>query len=479
MKKLALSSVIILSTLSITFSQVIPTDSLYFGQTPPGCIPQLFAPGIVSIPDRNEATITFSPDGASVFFHIEKYPEPGNPYIMSASYLEDHWTTPDTIPFSNGRATGEPFFAYNGNRVYLFATNAVNHEGIADLSFSQKEGDSWSDPVSLGNPPNSESYQYHPCIVGDSSVYFSSQAGKICRSQYCDGIYENRIVLPKPVNFIGSQTWGDPYVSADESYMIMKAIREEGYGQNDLYIAYRKPDGNWTNPKNLGNVINTPGDETSGDITPDGLYMTYGSNDDLYWVSAGFTDSLRYTNFIPYMKYPIPDQTAYIGEQFIYSIPDSTFFDDDSSSVFTFTAVLTNGNPLPEWLTFDTVSGVFTGVPEMEQILNIKLTANDNAGASAWTPFKLSVQLPTGYDPVNFHALTIFPNPNRGLITITLGPFTGKTATVVLNDLQGRSFVRQVFKNETIIDLTDCSSGVYILKVYVENELISRKIYKM
>ena len=295
MKRIFLQTILFFCA-GVALSQSIPADSLYFGQTPPGNIPQIFAPGIVSLPGRNEAVISFSPDGQSVFFYIEKYPQPGNPYFMFSEYAGNHWSAPDTIPFSAGRKTGEPFFAWNGNRVYMWATNAVNHHGTGDLSYSQKQGTGWSDPISMGDPPNSEAFQYHPCIVGDSSVYFSSNDGRVCRCQYAGGVYQERVILPRPVNFPGSATWGDPYVSPGETYMIIKAIREEGFGGNDIYISYRKQDMTWTNPKNLGNIINTPGDETSGDITPDGLYMTYGSNEDLYWVSASFIDSLRYTN---------------------------------------------------------------------------------------------------------------------------------------------------------------------------------------
>ncbi|MBU1011084.1 MAG: hypothetical protein KKD74_13195 [Bacteroidetes bacterium] len=302
MKKSFIVTHVLLFLGYLTYSQTIPTDSLYFGQTLPGNTPVLFAPGIVSQPNRNEAVITFSPDGATVFFYIQKWPQPGSPYTLFSTYTDNHWTVPDTIGFTLGRSTGEPFFSFDSNRLYMFATNAVNHQGVADLSYSEKQGDNWSAPISLGNPPNSESYQYHPCIVGDTSVYFSSNAGYICRSQYINGSYQNRVILPSPVNYIGSQTWGDPFVSRDESYLIFKSIREGGFGQNDLYISYKKPDGSWTNPKNLGNTINTPFDETSGDITPDNLYMTYGSNKDLYWVSTGFIDSLKYTNYTPYLS---------------------------------------------------------------------------------------------------------------------------------------------------------------------------------
>ena len=479
MKTSLLTPILIFLFGTFALAQSIPPDSLYFGQTTPGSIPQVFAPGIVSLPGRNEAVITFSPDGTTVFFYIQFYPQPETPYILFSTYTNNHWTTPDSIPFTIGRTAAEPSFAYNGNRLYMYATNVINHVSIADLSYSEKQGANWSNPISMGNPPNSEPYQFHPCIVGDTSVYFSSNAGNVCRCQFNNGVYQNRVILPVPVNHIGTQTWGDPYVSQDESYMILKSIRAEGYGKNDLYIAYKKTNGTWTNPKNLGNIINTAGDETAGDITPDGLYMTYGRNNDLYWVSTSFIDSLKYTNFRPYVKNPIPDQEAIKGELFAFTIPDSTFIDDDGNNTLTYVAKLINGNPLPSWLTFDTITATFSGIPPIIQTLNIKVTATDTAGASASTNLKISVTPHTSTDQINGQreGIRIFPNPTNGIINISLDAFTGKTAVVELYNPAGKIILTKKFKKDTILDLTANPKGLYIIKLLIDDEVILRKVY--
>ncbi|MCX6307230.1 MAG: putative Ig domain-containing protein [Bacteroidetes bacterium] len=477
MKNQALTAVLLLLIGLIGSAQPIPPDSLYFGQIPPGNTPQIFAPGKISLPGRNEAVITFSPDGASAFFYIEKYPTPEEPYTLFTTYANNHWTIPDTIPFSVGRSTGEPFFAYNGNRLYMYATNAINHHGITDLSYSEKQGASWSNPISLGNPPNSEDYQYHPCIVGDTSIYFSSFTGNVCRCQFLNGTYQNRVILPTPVNFIGSQTWGDPYVSPDESYMIIKSIRDGGFGQNDLYISYFRQDSTWTNPKNLGNVINTPLDETSGDITPDGLYMTYGSNKDLYWVSTSFIDSLKYTNFVPYLKNPIPAKTAYTGQFFTYTIPDSTFFDDDGNNTLAYSAQLTSGTPLPGWLAFDSISRTFSGTPAIAATLNIKVKAIDTARAFASGTFKLNVKVPVAVQHLKEPVVTIFPNPASGLIHISLDAYSGKTALVEVRNLEGKVILTGTFKDSECIDLTSKPKGMYIFKLLIDQEIVTRKVY--
>jgi hypothetical protein len=285
-----------------------------------------------------------------------------------------------------------------------------------------------------------------------------------------------REVLPRPVNYIGSQTWGDPFVAPDESYMLIKAIREEGYGGNDIYIAYRKTDGTWTNPKNLGPVINTPYDETSGDITPDGLYMTYGSNDDLYWVGTGFIDSLKYTNYLPYVKNPIPDQEAWVGEFFSFIVPDSAFFDDDGYSTLNFSAMLASGSPLPAWLSFDPITCKFEGTPTETGILNIRVSATDTAGETCSDIFKLVISPATGLDPGAEVAVTVYPNPSSGIFRFRRGDLPLGPAKVEVYDLCGKMVLCAELQPDGILDLTGRMKGMYILRLYPGSVVISRKI---
>jgi hypothetical protein len=142
----------------------------------------------------------------------------------------------------------------------------------------------------------------------------------------------------------------------------------------------------------LGPLINSLHEETAGDITPDGKYMTFARNGDLYWVSAGFIDSLRATNFIPYLKQPLKEQVTRKGLSFACLIPGDTFVDDDGNSTLSFDAKLDNGDPLPAWLNFDPSTNTFSGVPLQVVILPVKLTATDAAGASITATFTISVQ---------------------------------------------------------------------------------------
>jgi len=64
--------------------------------------------------------------------------------------------------------------------------------------------------------------------------------------------------------------------------IFMAGGRPDGHGGFDLYISYNR-EGVWTKPANLGDKINSSGNEYSPTISPDGKYF--------FWTSTrGFAD---------------------------------------------------------------------------------------------------------------------------------------------------------------------------------------------
>lgn len=469
MKKAAFTFALIILAGCLASAQSIPSDSLYLGQTPPGTTPQIFAPGIVSLPGRMEYGITIAPAGDEMMFALGNWPYKRT---MIIRYENNHWTAPDTVSFSVSRSAEEAIYSPGGERVYYYAYNPPNPVGGADLCYSIKTGSVWGEPVNLGTPLNTTQDEYHPCMVADSSLYFENVAGKICYAKFQNGAYLPRVLMPPIFNDPG-QAWGNPYVSPDEDYFIFNSSRPGGFGGTDLYISYKKDDGTWTNPKNLGNVINNATNQCGSEITDDSLYMTFVSNNDVYWVGSGFIDSLRYTNFIPYVLNKIPDQTAYKGQMFNFTIPDSTFVDDDGNSTLTFQALLTNGNALPGWLTFDTLTGSFSGTPEEFETLNIRVTATDTAGAGVSTTFKIMVQNPvnTEPDPGQKQGILIFPNPVRDYLTVHMK--VEQHLSLIIMNIHGKEVFRSTLaRQENRFDISHISPGLYIMHFKKENEIV-------
>jgi len=472
-------------------SQPIPYDSLYLAQPRPGDSAVVFAQGLISLPGRNEVCITFSPDGKTIFYSIEFFPSPGVPFIMRTEYKNNKWSKPDTASFSKTRMSNEPFFSLNGSRLYMSAKQVENQVGQVDLSYVQKNDTLWSNPISLGSPPNTTADQYHPCIVSDTSIYFSTSSGLIARCQYHNGVYLPQVILPYPINYANTtQTWGDPYVSPNESYLIFKSTRAGGFGGIDLYISYKKTNGAWTNPKNLGSKINTQYDETSGDVTHDGLYMTFGSNKDLKWVSTGFIELLKHTNFVPYLKTQIPNQSDTVGKLYNYIFPDSTFIDDDGNNTLRYSARLSDGNPLPSWLSFDSLSRKFSGTPLETGSLSIRVTATDTANANAFCTFPLNILQNVSVNPINesvndFMLYQNYPNPFNPNTVISYSLLNNCHVVLKLYDLLGKEIATLVnsFQKQGTHDIRlnlsnlNLSSGTYIYSISVTDNRM-RNIFK-
>jgi hypothetical protein len=481
MKKFA---VILISALyfgSFASSQTIPADSLYLGQTLPGDSAIVFAPGTISLPNRRETKIVFSPNNEECLIGIGI----NNTFqILYTDFYSGYWKTPSLAYFITNSRPIEPFFSPDS--LHVFFTS------YADIYMSSRVNQTWSVPVILGSPVSTGYEEYHPTTALNGTLYFCSmrenQGGYLYRSILENGNYSTAEKLDVVINRHYSEQDGayDPYIAPNESYLIFSSVRSGGFGQADQYISYNI-NGRWTNPKNLGPSINTNAIEYGSYLSPDGKYYFFSrpvgwgpnASADIYWIKADdLIDSLRYTNYIPYVRNLIPDQSAIKGELFTFTIPDSTFVDDDGNNTLTYRAKLTNGSPLPAWLTFDSLSGTFTGTPEVIETLNIRVTATDTAGADVFTNFKITVTPPVSVDQIKgqLKGVLIFPNPTNGLINISLGSLSGITAMAEISNLAGEEILRTAVINSTLFNFSGQPRGMYLVKVFLDDGLIIKKV---
>ena len=115
-------------------------------------------------------------------------------------------------------------------------------------------------------------------------------------------------------------------------------------------------------------------------------------------VSTTFTLSVTNTNDAPVNTQPLPRTEAPAGSAFEFIVPGTAFTDVDAGDQLMLTAALTDGSPLPAWLSFDGVR--FSGEPAVGDVdvLSITVTATDTSGASDAAIFQLDV-VPAGGVP--------------------------------------------------------------------------------
>jgi Ca2+-binding RTX toxin-like protein len=123
-------------------------------------------------------------------------------------------------------------------------------------------------------------------------------------------------------------------------------------------------------------------------------------------------------NHTPVVNMPLQDQTASGDASFTYQVPEATFVDPDAGDILSMTATLSDGTPLPGWLSFDAATNSFSGIPDNLNtgLLEIQVTATDAGGKSAHDIFELIVEEKTGE--------TIVGGPDRDTITGTAGADT-------------------------------------------------------
>jgi tetratricopeptide (TPR) repeat protein len=117
-------------------------------------------------------------------------------------------------------------------------------------------------------PNGNGMYVYKNTVNSTGDIYFSEyRASK--------GEWSAAEKMPRPINtsyFEASISMTD-----DGSTVYFISERPDGLGQGDIYVSTKKGD-NWSNPKNLGAVINTDLDEKFVFIHPNGKTLYFSTN---------------------------------------------------------------------------------------------------------------------------------------------------------------------------------------------------------
>jgi hypothetical protein len=479
-KTLKLSVIISMITISSfsLFAQEIPLDSLYLGQTPPGNIPKIFnLPLLGGL--RPIERVAISSDGKEIYFGLLNTYPPSIQKTKCFIYLENHWQGPFDV-FEN---QASPRLSINDSIMYT----QTNINDFSTTYRSLKTDSGWCLPQKLLNVTQQTHY-FQTTALNNSYVSSNLPATPnqrdICKLSIngTDTLIQS---LGMPINT--SYDENDLFVSDDESYLLFS--RNIPGGGGDIYLSFKKVDGNWTNPKKLGEPINKPGYswEYGMFVSKDTKYLFYTSGGTsmssyyTYWVRIdNIIDSLRYTNFAPYLLNQIPNQTDSVGYNYNYTFPDTTFIDDDGNNTLTYSANLSNGNPLPAWLSFDPATRTFEGTPTEAININVKVTAMDSANANVSCTFAINVTI-TGVEetkeqlPESMELYQNYPNPFNPTTTIEFAIPNSEFVSLRIYDTLGKE-VKEVFSgnlnagNHSFeFDANNISSGVYfcVLKTSV------------
>ncbi|MCX6307012.1 MAG: OmpA family protein [Bacteroidetes bacterium] len=155
----------------------------------------------------------------------------------------------------------------DGNYLFFAACNRDDGYGSCDIYWSRHVGNKWSEPENLGGVVNSAQWDSQPSFSSDGkTLYFASKrpGGKgssdIWKSQLQpDGQWSVPVNLGDLVNTRAEEM--APFIHPDDQTLYFSSKGHPGLGGYDLYFSRKQVDSDWGQPVNMGYPINTFADE--------------------------------------------------------------------------------------------------------------------------------------------------------------------------------------------------------------------------
>ncbi len=160
------------------------------------------------------------------------------------------------------------------------AAHRKNYEFAINYASSHPAGNYSFKPVNLGDAVNSAYSEYYPSITIDGSkLIFTRQVEGDEDFYECslqDGQWTKAMPLRGRVNTTFNE--GAQNISQDGEWIIFTGCNYPGgQGSCDLYISYKTPVG-WSEPENLGAIVNTDFWESAPALSPDKRDLYFSSN---------------------------------------------------------------------------------------------------------------------------------------------------------------------------------------------------------
>lgn len=283
----------------------------YLGQTPPGLKAEVFAPGIVSTNANEHSALAFSPDGSVLLWAVMDSNYRGR--LLEMKFENGEWSNPAPPSFADTTSDDyAPSFSPDGKKLFFSSrrkTEAGYREGRGNrIWFIDKNSDQWGIATPIDSAV-SRAEEFSHSISEKGTLFFSSALdGKnmdIHKAEMSNDGYNKPTTLPAGINTTGYED--GPYISPDETFLIFESTRTEGIeNSHDLYISFKKENGEWGKPVNMGPKINSASMERFPRLSPDGKYLLFASNRDqsagkvgfdFYWIDAQVIQEVRAASF--------------------------------------------------------------------------------------------------------------------------------------------------------------------------------------
>ena len=292
----------LLATQHVSAQETTGLSGPYFGQTPPGDVPVLFAPEFFLVPRGHHATVVFSPDGREAYWTPIGI---GRGETARMSRMEEGlWTLPQRVDFGMDAPVTEVALSPDGSRVFFLSRKRVGddspvHGGESRperIWYASRTGDGVGVPRLAPAWVNAHAIHWQFSVAWNGDLFFASEpadrtgsGGDIYVARFDGHDYSEPEALDRAIN----SEYGEncPYIAPDQSYLLFTRHGQPA-GSIDLFISYKHGDGSWREAERLPEPINSESLDIYPVVSPDGRYLfflsTRNGEFEIFWVDAGF-----------------------------------------------------------------------------------------------------------------------------------------------------------------------------------------------
>lgn len=210
--------------------------------------------------------------------------------IYHSQKINGKWTEsfPVGAPLNTPGNEGAQSFSVDGRYMFFVACDRRSGIGGCDIYYSIRKGDQWGPPINAGKPLNSFEWDNNPSFTSSGDeLFFSSKRpggkGKMdiwsCKVAILE---DGRLQFSEPKNLGDSINTPDeeysPFIHPDNKTLYFSSDGHYGLGGLDIFYAKRKPDGTWSKPTNLGYPLNTHRNEIGFVVNASGEKGYFSSN---------------------------------------------------------------------------------------------------------------------------------------------------------------------------------------------------------
>jgi outer membrane protein OmpA-like peptidoglycan-associated protein len=181
-----------------------------------------------------------------------------------------------------------PVIAPDGRTLYFCRSNSPENigGGRQDIWFSELQADgTWGAAKNIGIPLNNRDNNYLCSITPDGNTILVGDGYSAATNRQRSVAISNRTLdgwsIPKPVvikNFYNDSRFGEYSLANDNKTLILAVERKDARGGKDLYVCFRQEDSTFSEPLNLGPVVNSLGHEATPFIASDGTSLYFASD---------------------------------------------------------------------------------------------------------------------------------------------------------------------------------------------------------